>query len=414
MSLEDDRNRRRLCGFAPQVQPPLDRTIQRRDSDMKDNLNFHNSNFQIWPRRVGAMLLVAGTLLTGELAGSAAVLATPMQLAQSQAEVPIAPTPRSRNVRSVRQAVRRDLAQHLNIRRAQVRIVSIDRQTWPDGCLGLAQPGQLCTQALVEGWRVTAQANNQTWIYRTDATGTTLRREGNTTPSDNQLPQGIRDRVFQAISEEFNASGSLVVAAAERRTWNGCLGISEPDVMCTAIAIAGWRVTVVDANTLPEERIWVYHTNEDGTQVRFNPTESSIGGTIAPIQILPENLPQPLGRDVVFRSITFGGLMGERREVTLYEDGRVVSQRRGQTQTSRVSRQQVEQFRQLLGSQQFDRFDRLDFSGSALAADGLVVMLVSPNSVTQYADRVEEGLPPALRQVIEAWRDIVQTQRAQR
>ncbi|NEQ21911.1 MAG: hypothetical protein F6K28_22460, partial [Microcoleus sp. SIO2G3] len=369
---------------------------------------------------VGAMLLVAGTLFTGELAGSASLLAAPMQLAQAQPEVPIAPTPRpDRNARSARQAVRRDLAQHLNIRRRDVQIVSIDRQTWPDGCLGLPQPGQGCTLALVEGWRVTARANNRTWNYRTDATGAMVRRESDTTPpAENQLPQAVRDRVLQTLSEQFNVPvGQLVVASAERRTWDGCLGISEPDVMCTMIAISGWRVRVVDGNTLPEDRVWVYHTNQDGTQIRLNPAESSIGGTIAPIQILPENLPQPLERGVLFRSMTNGGLLPRQTITTLYEDGRVVVRQtdsgRNSERTYRVSRQQVEQFRQALS--QFDRFDRLDFSAPYGAADYITVMLVGQNGVTQYADSLEGRLPPALQQVIEAWRNIVEAgQTAQR
>jgi uncharacterized membrane protein len=99
------------------------------------------------------MLLVVGTLLTGELAGSASLIAAPMQIAQGQTSPATSPPNQVR--RSIRQAVRRDLAEHLNIRRRQVQIVSIDRQTWPDGCLGLVQPGLGCTLALVEGWRVT-------------------------------------------------------------------------------------------------------------------------------------------------------------------------------------------------------------------------------------------------------------------
>jgi hypothetical protein len=36
-------------------------------------------------------------------------------------------------------------------------------------------------------------------------------------------------------------------------------------------------------------------------------------------------------------------------------------------------------------------------------------MLVAPNGVTQYADGIEDRLPPALQQAIEAWnRNIVQ------
>jgi hypothetical protein len=356
------------------------------------------------------MLLVVGTLLTGELAGAASLIAAPMQIAQGQTSPATSPPNQVR--RSIRQAVRRDLAEHLNIRRRQVQIVSIDRQTWPDGCLGLVQPGLGCTLALVEGWRVTARANNQTWTYRTDRSGAMVRREGDTTfPADNQLPQAVRERVFQALSEQFNASGALVVASAERRTWDGCLGISEPDVLCTRIGIPGWRVTIADASTLPEDRVWVYHTNQDGTQVRFNPAASSLGGTIAPLQILPENLPQPLERGMVFRSIANGGMLPRQTMTTLYEDGRVVVQQtdsgRRSERSYRVSRQQVEQFRQALYA--FDRFDRLDFSAPYGAADYITVMLVAPNGVTQYADGIEDRLPPALQQAIEAWnRNIVQ------
>ena len=81
------------------------------------------------------MLLVMGTLLIGELAGSASLIAAPMQIAQGQTSPATSPPNQVR--RSIRQAVRRDLAEHLNIRRRQVQIVSIERQTWPDGCLGL-------------------------------------------------------------------------------------------------------------------------------------------------------------------------------------------------------------------------------------------------------------------------------------
>ncbi|MBD2092758.1 hypothetical protein H6F67_23175 [Microcoleus sp. FACHB-1515] len=372
----------------------------------------HNSNFH-WPRRAGALLLVAGTLLAGELAGSTALLATPMQLAQGQTELPIAPTPRSdRALQSVRQAVRRDLAQHLNIPRGQVQIVSIDRQTWPDGCLGLAEPGQGCTLAVVEGWRVTARANNRTWIYRTNRTGTAVRREGNVPSTPNaQLPAAVRTAVLRFASEQFNVpTNRLRVIQADRRTWDGCLGISEPDIMCTMIALPGWRVVIADGN-----QRWVYHTNQDGTQVRLNPAESSIGGTISPIQMLPENVPQPLRRGVVFRSIANGGMLPRQTTTTLYEDGRVVVEQidsgRRSERSYRVSRQQVNQFRQTL--QSFDRFDRLDFSAPYGAADYITVMLISQNGVTQYADSLEGRLSPALQQVIEAWRDVVQAQPGQ-
>jgi hypothetical protein len=33
-----------------------------------------------------------------------------------------------------------------------IQVVRLERVTWPDGCLGLASQGQVCSQALVDGW----------------------------------------------------------------------------------------------------------------------------------------------------------------------------------------------------------------------------------------------------------------------
>jgi hypothetical protein len=36
-------------------------------------------------------------------------------------------------------------------------LLSLVAVTWPDGCLGLAEPGQVCSQALVAGWLATVR-----------------------------------------------------------------------------------------------------------------------------------------------------------------------------------------------------------------------------------------------------------------
>lgn len=56
-------------------------------------------------------------------------------------------------------------------------IIEANRETWSDGCLGLGQPNELCTQALVEGWQIIISDSNQTWTYRTDLGGQNLRLE---------------------------------------------------------------------------------------------------------------------------------------------------------------------------------------------------------------------------------------------
>lgn len=79
--------------------------------------------------------------------------------------------------RSVANAVLQDLSCRVGIPARLLRITEFSRQTWPDGCLGLPQPDAFCTQALVEGWRITLSDGRQTWVYRTDSQGRVLRLE---------------------------------------------------------------------------------------------------------------------------------------------------------------------------------------------------------------------------------------------
>ncbi len=75
------------------------------------------------------------------------------------------------------EAVRQDLSRRTKLAASQFKLVKASQQTWQDGCLGLAKPDEICTQALLEGWRVVLSYRSQSWIYRTDSQGRIVRRE---------------------------------------------------------------------------------------------------------------------------------------------------------------------------------------------------------------------------------------------
>lgn len=54
-------------------------------------------------------------------------------------------------------------------------IIAAEWRTWPDGCLGLGNPGEICTQAQVPGWEVQLEAEETRYAYRTDDTGQQVR-----------------------------------------------------------------------------------------------------------------------------------------------------------------------------------------------------------------------------------------------
>ena len=77
----------------------------------------------------------------------------------------------------VAKAVITDLSKQTGIPTEKLKITRYSRQTWSNGCLGIAKPDEICTQALVEGWRVVVSGNNRTWVYRSDRNGRIVRLE---------------------------------------------------------------------------------------------------------------------------------------------------------------------------------------------------------------------------------------------
>lgn len=76
--------------------------------------------------------------------------------------------------------IRIDLADRLTLtenERQKIEILTEEATTWPDGCLGLGSVDEVCTQAIVEGYRVVATYNFQDFVYRSDQSGTQLRLE---------------------------------------------------------------------------------------------------------------------------------------------------------------------------------------------------------------------------------------------
>ena len=256
----------------------------------------------------------------------------------------------------------------------------------------------------IRGWRVTVTNGQQSWIYRTDATGRSLRAESQTDVT--ALPQTISDRVLQAASTKTQIPVSkLKITEAQERTWDGCLGIYAYQTACTEIAISGWQVVVSSEN-----QSWVYHTNNNGSDVRLNEAVSG-----APLVHLMTSAEQPpsLPQQVLFRSIATGGITGATYQTVLYQDGRVVRSllNSGQTgfppQMHRISPQQIKQFQEILQQQTFENFNGISYPVQN-AADFITITLTGSSGTTQYVDLAQDQLPPQLQKMIQAWNTIVQ------
>ena len=67
------------------------------------------------------------------------------------------------------------LSESLNLPADEITFVSTEAVDWPDGCLGVAEEGLVCTQAITPGFRVILEANGRQVEYRTNDDGTQIR-----------------------------------------------------------------------------------------------------------------------------------------------------------------------------------------------------------------------------------------------
>ncbi|MEB3277726.1 MAG: hypothetical protein VKK42_02240 [Lyngbya sp.] len=205
----------------------------------------------------------------------------------------------------VAEAVRQDLSKETGVTPEQLTITNVERQTWPNTCLGLAQPDELCGQMLVEGWRVVVSNGRQTWVYRTDFNGRVIRLEDNQTLSN--LPISVANTVFQ---DAANRSGlphsALRIVEAQSQTWpDGCLGLGEPGTLCTLALVPGWQVKIVSGR----ER-WVYRTNESGSLMRLDQQASQFkdSASLRLVNITDSQLLSPRTQNWVWQAISFCGI----------------------------------------------------------------------------------------------------------
>lgn len=54
-------------------------------------------------------------------------------------------------------------------------MLAFEAVEWPEACLGLPAPGEVCARSITPGWRVRLQAGGEQITARTDALGAQVR-----------------------------------------------------------------------------------------------------------------------------------------------------------------------------------------------------------------------------------------------
>jgi hypothetical protein len=302
-------------------------------------------------------------------------------------------------IRSIRQAVKKQFGG------LQISVVSATEQNWPDGCLGLPKADEVCTMAIVTGWRVEVSDKLQTWFYRTDRTGKTIRLEN---PQRSVLPQPVASKLIQQVVKETNTPAEkLRITEVRSKTYDGCLGIYRPAQMCTKIAIQGWQSIV----TSPA-RTYIYHLSQNADRITQNATAS---GAKRKINVSFETFGTiaPLAANEVFTSSTSGDLTGKMSRIVLTQDGKITRYQSSPTARfapvviKTLSLDRLNAFKKTLENRQFANLNGLTYLTSAALADYPTTTYQSQAAATQFIDLEKQSLPKSLRESIANWETLI-------
>jgi hypothetical protein len=97
------------------------------------------------------------------------------QMTQRPTELAQEPSQQKNLPDAVAEAVLEDASMQSNLPTKELRIVNAEPQNWQDGCLGLAPANTFCPQIVVSGWQVTIEGKQQSFVYRTNDSGSLVK-----------------------------------------------------------------------------------------------------------------------------------------------------------------------------------------------------------------------------------------------
>ena len=141
----------------------------------------------------------------------------------------------------------------------KIALVSSEAVTWPDGCLGVQRMGMMCTQAIVEGFKIILKADGKEYEFHTNQNGSAVVLAAGDTSGL------VENAIVAQLAENLGLDKNdiSVVSNKEVEFADACLGVAMPEVMCAQVITPG-KIIVLEANDVQYE----YHTSADGGHVQ--------------------------------------------------------------------------------------------------------------------------------------------------
>ena len=146
--------------------------------------------------------------------------------------------------------VREDLAGRLNIAAQGIKLASVEGVEWRNTSLGCPQPGMMYAQVITPGFRVTLEAEGQTYDYHTNQSDhVILCQTGGVGSGAVVPPAGAEDIIRLARQDLAQRAGvafeAIQLLSVEAVQWpDASLGCPQPGMMYAQVVTPGFRLVL--------------------------------------------------------------------------------------------------------------------------------------------------------------------------
>ena len=80
------------------------------------------------------------------------------------------------------------------------------------------------------------------------------------------ISASVRNSVLRHASQQSGLpTSALHIVHVQPQTWaDNCLGLSNPEVLCTQMSVSGWQIAVASG-----QQRWLYRTNTSGSAIKM-------------------------------------------------------------------------------------------------------------------------------------------------
>lgn len=137
---------------------------------------------------------------------------------------------------AVLDAVRELLIRRFGANEELVEIQSFEPAEWPDTCLGIQSPGEVCIERATQGFGGKAEVNEIPIEFRTNENGLDIRF----------IPQAALAAQDVLIEQLGTLEDEIRFVSIDHMEWpDTCLGISSEGEMCAKVVTPGYKVVML-------------------------------------------------------------------------------------------------------------------------------------------------------------------------